>query len=165
MVDIEVQVMQSLDHTSSALDDPANRDQAYSGSSGDLTLLDAIDRILDKGMVINGDISIEISGVELLSLKVNLVIASLETAKRYGIQLPWEKWGDNSGEKQLPEESDKFRIPDEIVQGSGSGLFLRPHADKLRPSKHNARSRHDSMDAKKSHKKTARIPAGLKTDR
>jgi hypothetical protein len=28
--------------------------------------------------------------VELLSLKINLVIASLETAKRYGIRLPWE---------------------------------------------------------------------------
>jgi len=57
-----------------------------------LTIIDLIDRILDKGVVINGDITVSVVGVDLLSLKINLVIASLETAKRYGIKLPWEKW-------------------------------------------------------------------------
>jgi len=61
-------------------------------SPGQLTIVDLIDRILDKGVVINGDITLSIVGVDLLSLKINLVIASLETAKRYGIKLPWEKW-------------------------------------------------------------------------
>jgi Gas vesicle protein len=56
----------------------------------DLSLIDLLDRILDKGVVINGDITVTIGKVELLSLKINLVIASLETAKRYGIILPWE---------------------------------------------------------------------------
>lgn len=57
-----------------------------------LTIVDLVDRILDKGVVITGDITISVVGVDLLSLKINLVIASLETAKRYGIKLPWEKW-------------------------------------------------------------------------
>lgn len=57
-----------------------------------LTIIDLIDRILDKGIVINGDITVSIVGVDLLSLKINLVIASVETAKRYGMKLPWEKW-------------------------------------------------------------------------
>ena len=57
----------------------------------DLSLVDLLDRILDKGVVINGDITVAVGKVELLSLKINLVIASLETAKRYGIRLPWEK--------------------------------------------------------------------------
>lgn len=57
-----------------------------------LTIVDLIDRILDKGVVLTGDITVSIVGVDLLSLKINLVIASLETAKRYGIKLPWEKW-------------------------------------------------------------------------
>ena len=56
-----------------------------------LTIVDLVDRILDKGIVITGDITISIVGVDLLSLKINLVISSLETAKRYGIKLPWEK--------------------------------------------------------------------------
>ena len=58
----------------------------------ELTVIDLLDRILDKGVVINGDITISVVGVDLLSLKINLVIASLETAKRYGLKLPWEKW-------------------------------------------------------------------------
>jgi gas vesicle structural protein len=59
-------------------------------SRRDLSLVDLLDRILDKGVVINGDITVTVGRVELLSLKINLVIASLETAKRYGIRLPWE---------------------------------------------------------------------------
>jgi hypothetical protein len=56
----------------------------------DLSLVDLLDRILEKGVVINGDITVTVGSVELLSLKINLVIASLETAKRYGLILPWE---------------------------------------------------------------------------
>ena len=57
----------------------------------DLSLVDLLDRILEKGVVINGDIVVSVGSVELLSVKVNLVIASLETAKRYGLKLPWEE--------------------------------------------------------------------------
>lgn len=60
-------------------------------SRRDLSLVDLLDRILEKGVVINGDITVSIGSVELLSVKVNLVIASLETAKRYGLKLPWEE--------------------------------------------------------------------------
>jgi len=70
-----------------------------------LTIIDLIDRILDKGVVINGDITVSVVGVDLLSLKINLVIASLETAKRYGMKLPWEKW-----EKELPKRSEAKSI-------------------------------------------------------
>jgi hypothetical protein len=56
----------------------------------DLSLVDLLDRILDKGIVINGDITVNVGSVELLSIKVNIVIASIETAKRYGLPLPWE---------------------------------------------------------------------------
>lgn len=55
-------------------------------------IVEFLDRILDKGIVINGDITVFIAGTELLSIRINLVIASIETAKRYGIELPWEKW-------------------------------------------------------------------------
>ena len=60
-------------------------------SRRDLSLVDLLDRILEKGVVINGDITVSVGSVELLAVKVNLVIASLETAKRYGLTLPWEK--------------------------------------------------------------------------
>ena len=71
-----------------------------------LTIVDLVDRILDKGVVITGDITISVVGVDLLSLKINLVIASLETAKRYGIKLPWEKW-DRVQPKKITAKSTK----------------------------------------------------------
>jgi len=72
-----------------------------------LSLFDLLDRILDKGVVINGDITLSFAGVDLLSLKVNLVIASLETAKRYGIELPWEKWAREKAELEKKEKEKK----------------------------------------------------------
>jgi hypothetical protein len=71
-----------------------------------LTIVDLVDRILDKGVVITGDITVSIVGVDLLSLKINLVIASLETAKRYGIKLPWEKW-ERQQLKKIPVKKSK----------------------------------------------------------
>jgi len=72
-----------------------------------LSLFDLLDRILDKGVVINGDITLSFAGVDLLSLKVNLVIASLETAKRYGIELPWEKWAREKAELEKKEKEKR----------------------------------------------------------
>jgi len=62
----------------------ATRD--YGGSSG--TLVDVIDRILDKGLVINADITVSVAGVELLGVKVRAALASFETAAKYGLEFP-----------------------------------------------------------------------------
>ena len=51
-------------------------------------LADAIDRILDKGLVINADITIDVAGVELLGIKIRAALASFETAARYGLEFP-----------------------------------------------------------------------------
>jgi len=52
------------------------------------TLVDLIDRILDKGLVINADITVSVVGVELLGIKVRAALASFETAARYGLEFP-----------------------------------------------------------------------------
>ena len=44
------------------------------------TLVDVIDRILDKGLVINADICVSVAGVELLGIKIRAALASFETA-------------------------------------------------------------------------------------
>ena len=51
-------------------------------------LADAIDRILDKGLVINADIVISVAGVELLGIKIRAALASFETAAKYGLEFP-----------------------------------------------------------------------------
>jgi ssDNA-binding Zn-finger/Zn-ribbon topoisomerase 1 len=52
------------------------------------TLADAIDRLLDKGLVINADICVSVSGVELLGIKIRAALASFETAAKYGLEFP-----------------------------------------------------------------------------
>jgi len=52
------------------------------------TMADVIDRILDKGLVINADIAVSLVDIELLSIKIRAVLCSLETAVRYGLELP-----------------------------------------------------------------------------
>lgn len=51
-------------------------------------LAGAIDRILDKGLVINADIQVDVAGVELLGIKIRAALASFETAARYGLAFP-----------------------------------------------------------------------------
>jgi len=52
------------------------------------TLADVIDKILDKGLVINADIAVSVAGVELLGVKVRAALASFATAAKYGLEFP-----------------------------------------------------------------------------
>jgi ribosomal protein L37AE/L43A len=67
------------------------------------TLVDVIDRILDKGLVINADVTVSVAGVELLGIKIKAALASFETAARYGLEFP-------SGIKQKTEAWEKAKV-------------------------------------------------------
>ncbi len=56
--------------------------------SGGSSLADVIDRVLDKGLVVNADIAVSLAGVELLGIKIRAALASFETAARYGLEFP-----------------------------------------------------------------------------
>jgi len=49
------------------------------------SLVDVLDRVLDKGVVIAGDIAINLLDIELLTIKVRLLVASVDKAKEMGI--------------------------------------------------------------------------------
>jgi hypothetical protein len=51
-------------------------------------LADLVERILDKGLVINADIAVSVAGTELLGIKIRATLASFETAAKYGLELP-----------------------------------------------------------------------------
>lgn len=53
------------------------------------SLGDILERILDKGIVVAGDISVSLVGVELLTIRLRLVIASVDRALEMGIRW-WE---------------------------------------------------------------------------
>ena len=48
-------------------------------------LADILERVLDKGIVIAGDVAISLVGIELLTIKVRLLIASVDKAQELGI--------------------------------------------------------------------------------
>lgn len=52
-------------------------------------LADILERVLDKGIVIAGDIRIQLADVELLNIKIRLLISSVDKAKELGITW-WE---------------------------------------------------------------------------
>ena len=62
-------------------------------ASSEANLADILERVLDKGIVIAGDIQINLLDIELLTIKLRLLIASVERAREMGINW-WE--GDPS---------------------------------------------------------------------
>lgn len=54
----------------------------------DGSLADLVERVLDKGLVINADIVVSITGVELLGIRIRAAVASFETAAQYGLEFP-----------------------------------------------------------------------------
>ncbi|MDX1977116.1 MAG: gas vesicle protein [Pseudanabaenaceae cyanobacterium bins.68] len=59
--------------------------KSTSGSS----LADILERVLDKGIVVAGDITVSVGNVELLSIRIRLLISSVDKAKEIGINW-WE---------------------------------------------------------------------------
>ena len=85
------------------------------------TLADLIDRVLDKGLVINADICVKVAGVELLGITIRAALASFETAAKYGLEFPsgtnYEKaaWKEaQAGNKEACPECSK-KVPVEVL--------------------------------------------------
>lgn len=88
-------------------------------STGGSSLVDILDRVLDKGVVIAGDIQIKLADVELLTIKIRLLIASVDKAKEMGIDW-WEhdsylssRAKDNELEKANSEFEKRIKFLEE----------------------------------------------------
>jgi hypothetical protein len=90
--------------SSQSMDSP----QRYLGRREPSQLPDVLERVLDKGIVIAGDIQINLLDIELLTIKLRLLVASADKAKEMGIDW-WEndpflkpgRNGDNGLEGRL----------------------------------------------------------------
>jgi len=79
------------------------------GPTQPANLADLLERVLDKGIVIAGDISLSLGNVEVLTLKIRLLIASIDKAQEIGINW-WQSDPDlSSRAKELEEERDDLR--------------------------------------------------------
>jgi Gas vesicle protein len=76
---------------------------------GPANLADILERVLDKGIVIAGDIQINLLDIELLTIKLRLLIASVDRAREMGINW-WESDPQLSRDAQeLAEENRELR--------------------------------------------------------
>jgi hypothetical protein len=93
------------------------------------TLADVLERILDKGLVIAGDIKIKLVDIELLSIQIRLLIASVDKAKEIG--LDW--WSNNpfltsarptppppEGERELIALRERVRALEAAIADQGA---------------------------------------------
>jgi hypothetical protein len=78
-------------------------------------VFELLDRILDKGLVIIGDIRISVADIELLKLQIRLLIASVETAKQMGIDFSWAKAVE--APKSKDQLKEHIRLLEEKLQG------------------------------------------------
>jgi hypothetical protein len=89
------------------------------------SLADVLERVLDKGIVIAGDIQVNLLDIELLTIKLRLVIASVDKAKEIGIDW-WERDPALSrapdADDQVAERLDRIeRQLARLAEGGGDG--------------------------------------------
>ncbi|MEV6839730.1 gas vesicle protein [Streptomyces sp. NPDC051133] len=75
------------------------------------SLADLLERVLDKGIVIAGDIKIDLLDIELLTIRLRLFIASVDTARKAGIDW-WETdpaLSSRAAREELAEENTRLR--------------------------------------------------------
>jgi hypothetical protein len=80
-----------------------------SGSSHTASLVDILDRVLDKGLVVAGDIKISLAEVELLTIRIRLLICSIDKAEQIGMD--WWKYDKNlsQGRSTTLRENDALK--------------------------------------------------------
>src|SRR5882757_3364636 len=80
--------------------------EAHSRSTG---LVEVLDRVLDKGLVVAGDIKVSLAEVELLTIRIRLLICSIDKAEQIG--LDWWKFDHHlsPGKQALSAENEELR--------------------------------------------------------
>jgi hypothetical protein len=74
-------------------------------------LADILERVLDKGIVIAGDIKIQIADIDLLNIKIRLLIASVDKAMAMGINW-WQQdayLSTKAREKEIEKENEVLK--------------------------------------------------------
>ena len=88
---------------------------AITQSTNSATLADVLERILDKGLVIAGDIKIKLVDIELLTIQIRLVIASVEKAKELGLDF-WVTDKNFNSKLNTAQNTDELEALKERVE-------------------------------------------------
>ncbi len=84
------------------------------------TLADVLERVLDKGIVIAGDIRVNLLDIELLTIRIRLLVASADKAREMGIDW-WEHDPSlSSKDRDLQVENESLRRRITELEGTRS---------------------------------------------
>src|SRR5215468_6737771 len=85
---------------------PTGLTEGHGRSTG---LVDVLDRVLDKGLVVAGDIKVSLAEVELLTIRIRLLICSIDKAEQIG--LDWWRFDHHysPGKQLLSAENEQLR--------------------------------------------------------
>ena len=76
-------------------------------------LVDVLDRILDKGLVIAGDIKVSLANVELLTLQIRLLICSIDKAEQIGLN--WCRYDTNLTTRAAAAEAENAELRERVA--------------------------------------------------
>ena len=76
-------------------------------------LVDVLDRILDKGLVIAGDIKVSLANVELLTLQIRLLVCSIDKAEQIGLN--WWRYDTNLTTRAERAESENAELRERLA--------------------------------------------------
>ena len=93
------------------------------GERTSANLADLLERILDKGIVIVGDIRVNLLDIELLTIKLRLLVASVDRAKEMGID--WWEHDPSLSSKARQNETDAERDADRELREENRRLRER----------------------------------------
>jgi hypothetical protein len=75
-------------------------------------LVDVLDRILDKGLVIAGDIKVSLANVELLTLQIRLLVCSIDKAEQIGLN--WWRYDTNLTTRAERAEAENLELRERL---------------------------------------------------
>ena len=76
-------------------------------------LVDVLDRILDKGLVIAGDIKVSLANVELLTLQIRLLVCSIDKAEQIGLN--WWRYDANLTTRAAAAEAENAELRERVA--------------------------------------------------
>ncbi|HEX3559972.1 MAG TPA: gas vesicle protein [Pyrinomonadaceae bacterium] len=76
-------------------------------------LVDVLDRILDKGLVIAGDIKVSLANVELLTLQIRLLVCSIDKAEQIGLN--WWRYDSNLTTRAAAAEAENLELRERLA--------------------------------------------------
>ena len=85
-------------------------------------LVDLLDRVLDKGLVIYADVIVSVAGVPLIGVNLRAALAGMETMLKYGVMVDWDEkcraW-ERENRREKKSEVSLILVKEPVINQTG----------------------------------------------